>query len=304
MLNSVEMKCLFKTHDLEVIKPVNHGSFGTIYYARNVKTLGLVALKVVFQQPRTGRNWGPVSENECEIQSTLDHVNIVKLLEYWKSENSLYLTFEWLEGNLSDHIIFHGPHLDAATRKGYMIMLLKALSYLHGNSIVHRDVKPQNILLNSTGVLKLGDFGLARRLPCNSLSSTAGTRNYRAPEMLFGSRNYDTKVDVWACGCVCAEIYIGRVLLQADSDIAQLALVVSVFGAPEAVGWKSVRDLPDYGKIIFPTTDKSSGLPKLLPNVSLSFLVFLDLFLTYDPAIRCTVTTALESEFLSASATG
>lgn len=290
---------LEKLHDLIIIKHVQRGSFGTVYRAKNTKTQLDVALKVVVHTGNDSRKRGPSPENEYKIQSTLHHENIVELIEHWIVGDSYYLVFEWMECTLANVLEDSQVLLNDAVKKAYMLMLLRATAFLHGKGIMHRDIKPQNLLVSVDGILKLGDFGLARLLPCSDLSSTAGTREYRAPEMLYGSRNYDCKVDLWACGCVCAEIWTGNILFQADSDIGQLGLIIHILGDPEAAGWTDVRSLPDFGKITFVVPNKAQGLRAALPKTSDCFLNCLLRFLVYDPKMRISCEDAIECEFFT-----
>ncbi|XP_055337050.1 uncharacterized protein LOC129587363 [Paramacrobiotus metropolitanus] len=223
--------------------------------------------------------------------------NIRPLLAYWWQASPgssgpvcLHMLFPWLPASLAD-ILRCRKQGDAspARRPGYYAdntrrasstpellpvaqqealrtvagrwrcveMLMGGLAYLHQLHIVHRDIKPDNLLINADGVLQIADFGLARALPAAELSSSAGTRQYRAPEMLFGSCSYDCQVDMWAAGCVTFEVFTaGRLLFdcQLDSDIAQLALIISVLGDPlsSGRGWPEMTRLPDYGKVAFP----------------------------------------------------
>lgn len=134
-----------------------------------------------------------------------------------------------------------------------MRMLLSGLKYLHGLSIMHRDIKPANLLITDDGTLKIADFGLARIYRKNSpercYSPQVATRFYRAPEILWGASQYGPPIDLWAAGCVFAEMLRGIPLFSGTTDIEQLALVVRLLGTPDLEQWPELATLADYNKI-------------------------------------------------------
>ena len=283
---------------------MKNGSFGQVFQAVKVDTKEPVALKEVFivSSYRGRQEKGPRVENEAELQVKLNHENIVRLLDSWKESDKVCLVFEWLECNLSD--VLKAKTIDETTKKRFMKMLLSAVAYIHGERIFHRDIKPGNVLLDKNDTLKLGDFGLARRFRDDSqesYSSCAGTREYRAPEMLYGSTMYDHTVDLWSCGCVCVEIHQnGESLFHSETDIGQLAQIVSVFGDPVMTGqWEDAKSLlPDYGKIFFQTPDHSPGLLGTIKSAPNDFIHFLSSFLCYDPKKRASADSLLLHDFL------
>lgn len=131
---------------------------------------------------------------------------------------------------------------------------------LHEKDIVHRDMKPSNIMLCPEGVLKIIDLGQARSLQeatsagarLTSGSYGIGTRFYKPLELLYGSQTYGTEVDIWAAGCILAEAVNGEVLFSGNSDILQLCYIQNILGTPDVKEWPSIVKLPDYGKLLFP----------------------------------------------------
>lgn len=146
----------------------------------------------------------------------------------------------------------HNPVTRQETRR-YMRMLLRGLKYLHGISIMHRDIKPANLLITDEGTLKIADFGLARiyrkDMPDRCYSPQVATRFYRAPEILWGASKYGPPIDLWAAGCVFAEMLRGIPLFSGSTDIEQLALVVRILGTPDPEQWPELVTLADYNKI-------------------------------------------------------
>lgn len=134
-----------------------------------------------------------------------------------------------------------------------MHQLLDAIAYCHLNRILHRDLKPQNLLVNDEGHVKLGDFGLARcfHLPMRGYTHEVITLWYRAPEILLGAKYYGTAVDVWSLGCIHAEMMMRTPLFPGDSEIDQLYRIFKQLGTPNETVWPGVTHLPDF-KAIFP----------------------------------------------------
>jgi cyclin-dependent kinase-like len=112
-----------------------------------------------------------------------------------------------------------------------LFQILLATNYLHNHNIIHRDVKPENLLLSANGVLKVCDFGFARSLQQEQnmlYTDYVSTRWYRAPELLVGDANYNKEVDIWAIGCIFAELFNGMPLFPGDSDLHTLQLILQM----------------------------------------------------------------------------
>jgi serine/threonine protein kinase len=130
------------------------------------------------------------------------------------------------------------------------------LHYLHSQGILHRDIKPTNIILTKLGEVKLGDFGSAvfesEKTENNGVFKVEGfTTWYKSPELLFGDRNYDYCIDMWAFGCVAAEVFNGVPLFPGVNDFHQIGKISNLIGAPTLENWPEMSRLPDYGKLDF-----------------------------------------------------
>lgn len=142
----------------------------------------------------------------------LKHPNIVRLYDVIHTESKLMLVFEFMDLDLKKYMDSHGERgaLEPAVVRSFMWQLLKGTAFCHDNRVLHRDLKPQNLLINKKGELKLADFGLARAfgIPVNTFSNEVVTLWYRAPDVLLGSRTYSTSIDVWSAGCIMAECVV------------------------------------------------------------------------------------------------
>ena len=149
------------------------------------------------------------------------------------------LVFEFMVSDLSEIIKDASRPLTEPEIKSYTLMLLKGVAFLHKQEIMHRDLKPANLLISAEGRLKIADFGLSRiykRDDDRQYSHQVATRWYRAPELLYGARNYTEGVDLWAVGCIFGELLNNCPLFPGENDIDQLGIVIKNLGTPTQVG--------------------------------------------------------------------
>lgn len=234
------------------------GSFGTVYQAKVNETGETVALKSIRMEAMSKRSFKQMNgEKEREVQilkELKDHPNIVCLKGAFLSgvgtaEAKLNLVLEFLSDTLHrvlKHYNTLGKSMDAYYVKLYEYQLLRGLAFAHGKGLVHCDIKPQNLLLDgATHTVKICDFGTAKRMTLNHSSSAyACSRYYRAPELILGSMNYSTAVDLWSAGCVFAEMLIGQPLFTGMDGIDQLVQIVKVIGTPTPADLKAMN--PNY----------------------------------------------------------
>lgn len=185
----------------------------------------------------------------------LKHENIVNLYDVIHTENKLMLVFEFMDRDLKKHMDTNlDPKtgqkvpLDYRTIKSCMFQLLRGIAFCHENRVLHRDLKPQNLLINNAGQLKLADFGLARAfgIPVNTFSNEVVTLWYRAPDVLLGSRTYNTSIDMWSAGCIMAEMYTGRPLFPGTTNEDQLEKIFRLMGTPTERTWPGVSRYPEF----------------------------------------------------------
>ena len=160
-------------------------------------------------------------------------------------------------------------HLVSCFLSCLRFQLLKGLSYCHSRNILHRDLKPQNLLINRTGELKLADFGLARAfgIPVRCYSAEVVTLWYRPPDVLFGAKLYTTSIDMWSAGCIFAELAnAGRPLFPGSDVDDQLKRIFKLLGTPSEENWPGMTQLPDFKP--FPMYQPSMSFSQVVPKLS------------------------------------
>jgi serine/threonine protein kinase len=176
----------------------------------------------------------------------LHHQNIIRILHgfftsTWEGlgqrETKLNIVMDFVPGTITrvqKEFAKLEQKIHPLLTKLYAYQLIRALNYLHLKGIAHRDIKPQNCLVDpSCHILKLCDFGSSKRLVNGELSTAyTSSRYYRAPELLLGQRDYGTEIDIWAAGCVIAEMLLSRPLFVGTSSKAQLEVVIKKLGTP------------------------------------------------------------------------
>uniref|UniRef100_A0A8D0H9Z8 Cyclin-dependent kinase 7 n=1 Tax=Sphenodon punctatus TaxID=8508 RepID=A0A8D0H9Z8_SPHPU len=256
---------------------LGEGQFATVYKARDKNTSQIVAIKKIKLGHRSEAKDGinRTALREIKLLQELSHPNIIGVII---KDTSIVLT--------PAHI------------KAYMLMTLQGLEYLHQHWILHRDLKPNNLLLDENGVLKLADFGLAKSFgsPNRVYTHQVVTRWYRAPELLFGARMYGVGVDMWAVGCILAELLLRVPFLPGDSDLDQLTRIFETLGTPTEEQWPGMTSLPDY------VTFKSfPGMPlqHIFSAAGDDLLELLQGLFMFNPCTRVTATQALKQKYFS-----
>lgn len=197
-----------------------------------------------------------------------------------------------------------GTPLPPALIKTIMFQLLSALDACHTSGLMHRDVGPSNILFNNPGCLKLADFGQCRSYgdANGALTPIVGTRWYKAPELLFGSRSYTPAIDIWAAGCIFAELVGGEPMFAGHSDIDQICKVFDKLGSLNEAVWPGVKDLKDWGKLAFPAREPLL-FSQLLPQGEGPTIALIESMLQYNPDSRITAGQALQSAYFTSEDT-
>ncbi|KAG8926287.1 Cyclin-dependent kinase catalytic subunit [Tulasnella sp. 418] len=245
------------------LEKIGEGTYGVVYKARDVNTNKVVALKKIRLEAED-EGVPSTAIREISLLKELKDDNVVSLLDIVHAENKLFLVFEFLDMDLKKYMEACNSPSDnnpVASRglgpnivKKFTYQLIKGLYYCHAHRILHRDLKPQNLLIDAQGNLKLADFGLARAfgIPLRTYTHEVVTLWYRSPEVLLGARNYSTSIDMWSVGCIMAEMLMrGVPLFPGDSEIDQIFKIFRIMGTPNEDIWPGVSQLPDY-KPTFP----------------------------------------------------
>lgn len=281
----------------EEIEVLGDGAFGVVKKCRDKENGELVAIKKMKQRYATF--------DEClqlkEVKSLrkIKHTNVERLLQVFRENEYLYLVFELLGKSLLKTINDKAQNNESFTEdevRNIVKQLLVGLAYVHKQGFFHRDIKPDNLLWKGD-VLKLADFGLAREIRSRPpYTEYISTRWYRAPEIILRSPNYNSPVDIWAAGCIMAELYLGHPIFQGLSEQDQMYKIVNILGTPNQQNW------PDFGRLVsktsyrFPPTPPTS-LGTMMPNASPEALDIMQQMLLYDPAKRPSATQALNHPF-------
>jgi cyclin-dependent kinase len=278
------------------IEKVGEGTYGVVYKARDTGTNQIVALKKIRLEAED-EGVPSTAIREISLLKELKDDNIVRLLDIVHADQKLYLVFEFLDVDLKrymEHASAGGTPLTLDITKKFTHQLTSGLLYCHSHRILHRDLKPQTLLIDKRNNLKLADFGLARAfgIPMRTYTHEVVTLWYRAPEVLLGSRHYSTAIDMWSVGCIFAEMVCkGQPLFPGDSEIDQIFKIFRVLGTPNEDNWPGVRQLPDY-KPTFPQWSRQD-LAHVVPHLSEPGVDILILLLTYDTAKRISAKRAL-----------
>ena len=286
---------------------IGKGTFGIVYKAKREKSDDIYAIKRVFQDKR-------YHNRELEMLKTLNHPNIINLKHYFytknekvgkneKIETEIYLNCvtDYIPQTLSriQNINYkEKKQLDPFLAKLYAYQMLLSIKYIHSMGITHRDIKPQNFLVDpKTNLVKLCDFGSAKKLISGQKSiAYICSRFYRAPELIFGSTNYDNKIDIWSIGCNIAELVLGRPLFPGGSSSDQLVEIIRILGRPTKEDILSMN--PKFQDHTFPeikpTPWEKVFKKRIIPEF---FIDLIGKLLVYNPTVRLTAEKALEHPF-------
>jgi len=215
------------------------------------------------------------------------------------SDSSLTLVFEFLDQDLKQYMdsLASSGGLPMERVKSYLYQILCGIEYCHSHRVLHRDLKPQNLLIDRYGALKLADFGLSRAfgIPVRHYTHEVVTLWYRAPEILLGARKYSTPVDIWSIGCIFAEMVMRRPLFIGDSEIDEIFKIFQVLGTQTEQTWPGVTTLPNYLRSYpnWPIKDIRATVTRL-DDVGLDLL---SQMLVCDPSGRITARAALQHPF-------
>lgn len=280
--------------DFEKLNKVGEGTYGVVYRAKDKKTNEIVALKRI-RMERENDGLPISSLREIKLLKTLRHDNVVLVKEVAVGNDldQIFLVMEYCEQDMAALMDNVKKPYTPAEVKCLMLQLLKGIEYCHDHFVIHRDLKLSNLLLNSQGILKIADFGLARSfgLPSRPMTPKVVTLWYRAPELLFGDLNYTTAVDMWSAGCIFGELLKHAPLLPGKVEKQQVDLIIDLLGTPHEKIWQGFNKLP-MSTIKLPE-QRFNNLKNKFPHITDAARSLLSGLLTYDPKKRLSVKQAL-----------
>lgn len=291
-----------RADSFEKLDKIGQGTYSIVYKARDLETGKIVALKKVRfinMDPESVR----FMAREIHILRRLDHPNIIKLegIVTSRVSQSLYLVFEYMEHDLSGLIATPGLKLTEPQIKCFVQQLLHGLDHCHNNGVLHRDIKGSNLLIDSNGVLKIADFGLAISYDPNNpqpLTSRVVTMWYRPPELLLGATDYGVAVDMWSTGCIVAELFTGKPIMPGRTEVEQIHKIFKLCGSPMDDYCKKSK-VPETA-MFKPQQQYRRCVAETFNVFPPSAVVLIDSLLSLEPEVRGTASSALQSDFLTA----
>ena len=290
--------------EFRCLNRIEEGTYGVVYRAKDKRTQEIVALKKL-KMEREKEGFPITSLREINTLLISQHVNVVTVREIVVGSNmdQIYIVMDFVQHDLKSLMETMRKKSQVflpGEVKCLMVQLLRAIHHLHDNWILHRDLKSSNLLLSHNGILKVGDFGLAREYgsPLKAYTSIVVTLWYRAPELLLGIKDYSTHIDVWSIGCILGELLHMEALFPGKSEVDEVNKIFKLLGTPSEKNWAGFRDLPGVTKIKFvdyPISHLREKFPeRMLSEAGLSLLKGL---LTYDPKKRISCETALKADY-------
>ncbi|KAJ5066872.1 protein kinase shaggy-related [Anaeramoeba ignava] len=281
-----EFESFTKFTAIQIIEKTN---FSVIFLANKENSNKSYAIKRIATDSKN---------RELNVLVNLKHINVIKLKNYFYSQEkkNLYFVFKYYPETLKTLIQqYHiqQKRIPLIFVKIYMFQLCRAISYIHRLQIIHRDIKPSNCLIDhQNGILKLSDFGSAKFYVQDEESVCyICSRYYRAPELIFGSKSYTQKIDIWSLGCVFAELILGKPIFQGENGVDQLKKIILILGNPNE---EEVKEMNPFSQHRIPDFKKKDWNEFFENQVSQNAIDLLSKMLKWspsqriDPLIACT----------------
>ena len=281
---------------------IGEGTYGQVSMAQDNESGEKVAVKRAFALEK-----GKLSvriRRELQALEDLSHPHIIRLIGFFLMESSFCFVMELAVSDVACILQAAKAPIPLEVQKTWADQLLCALSFCHLHNIVHRDVKPSNLLLDKDGCVKLCDFGLAAPVhrveaPTRKGGASAAliTRWYRPIEILYGGSSSSPAVDIWAAACVMAELSECCALFPGTNDIDQLNCIISKLGIVSLATWPDAAHLPDFHKVEFVQGSYRPSWEELLPAASASLLDIVAQCLQYNPEHRPSADKVREHDY-------
>ncbi|ETW57450.1 CMGC/CDK protein kinase [Plasmodium falciparum Palo Alto/Uganda] len=301
------------------LNKISEGTYGAVYRAQNKRTKKIVALKKLKNfSSMHNEGFAMTSLREINILLQLQHDNILSIKEvvFGKHLNDIYLVMEYIEHELKMILDNKSPSFTISELKCLLKQLLSGINYLHRNWVMHRDLKPTNLLYSNKGILKICDFGMARKfghVTNHNFTKNVVTLWYRAPELLLGEQCYTNKIDIWSAGCIFAEMILKKPLFVGENEIDQLFKILCLLGLPDKESY------PEFYEYSFISKNKElfkkkkikmnvNNIRSHFPNIANQFsglylsdngLDLLQKMLHYNPQCRISAQEALNHPYFN-----
>lgn len=302
--NSNESIDKFILQRYDIIRKIGEGAYGIVWKALDKTSHHLIALKKIFGAFRNSTDAQRTFREITFLRQLKGHPQVVDLLAVYRAQNNLdlYVVFELLESDV--YATIRANILLDVHKKYISFQLISAVKYLHTRKLIHRDLKPSNLLINSDSRVKLCDFGLARTLSEGNnaqevLTEYVSTRWYRAPELIIGSNHYNEGADMWAIGCIVAELYLGKPIFPGSSSVDQLEKVVALTGPPTSEDIQSMQS--EFAETMISNlqyTQPRFTLSEKLPTADSNTIDFISKLLVFNPTKRISIFEAIEHPFV------
>ncbi|TGZ50350.1 hypothetical protein CRM22_010857 [Opisthorchis felineus] len=278
-----------------LLKQLGDGTYGSVLLATSLETKEKVAIK---KMKKKFFSWDEcLNLREVKTLKRLNHPNIVKLREVIRENDELFFVFEYMRENLYEMIKRRTKLFPEEVVRNIMWQVLDGLAFMHKQGFFHRDMKPENLLCNGPDTVKLADFGLAREIRSQPpYTDYVSTRWYRAPEVLLRSTSYNSPIDMFAVGCIMAEVYTFRPLFPGSSEIDMIFKICSVLGTPTKSDWPEGYQLAAAMNFRFPQCAPSC-LRTLIPNASSEAIQLIGDMIAWNPKRRPTAREALRRPY-------
>ncbi|XP_071402885.1 serine/threonine-protein kinase MAK isoform X3 [Centroberyx affinis] len=273
------------------LKQLGDGTYGSVLMGRSNESGELVAIK---RMKRKFYSWEEcMNLREVKSLKKLNHANVVKLKEVIRENDHLYFVFEYMKENLYQLMKDRNKLFPESVIRNISFQILQGLSFIHKHGFFHRDMKPENLLCMGPELVKIADFGLAREIRSRPpYTDYVSTRWYRAPEVLLRSSTYSSPIDLWAVGCIMAELYTLRPLFPGNSEVDEIFKICQVLGTVKKSDWPEGYQLASAMNFRFPQC-VPTHLKTLIPNASNEAIALMKDLLQWDPKKRPTAVQAL-----------
>lgn len=279
------------------IRTLGDGTYGSVTLARSNDNGEMVAVK---KMKKKFYSWQECLElREIRSLKKLNHVNIIKLKEVIRESDNLFFIFEYMKENLYQLMKDRDKLFPETAVRNITFQVLQGLAFMHKHGYFHRDLKPENLLCMGQDLVKIADFGLAREIRSQPpYTDYVSTRWYRAPEVLLRSTNYSSPIDIWAVGCIMAELYTLRPIFPGSSELDEIFKICKVLGTASKEDWPEGLQLATRMNFRWPQCS-ATALKTVMPNASKDALDLIRQMLQWNPKKRPTAMQALRHNYFA-----